>query len=83
MDIWILIAASLGKKGAKQHIKTLLVPLIMVFADSKVQLREKAAACLSAWLELVPMKFWFDDDAIAETLADAKKVHLRYVIYVL
>jgi len=78
IEIWILIAASLGAKGAKQHIKAVVVPMIGVFADSKVQLREKAAAALSSWLELVPMKFWFDDESISETLGDAKKVHLRY-----
>ena len=61
------MAASLGPKGAKKHVKTAVVPLIGVMADAKVQLREKAAAALSSWLELVPMKLWFDDEAISAT----------------
>ena len=77
-DIAILIAAALGKKGARTHVKAFVVPLIAALNDSKVQIREKGSAALSAWHELVPLKFWFDDEAIAGTLGDAKKTHLRY-----
>ena len=62
---------------SKQHIKTMLVPMINVCADSKVQIRDKGLGALSSWLELVPFKLWFDDEAVSETLKDAKKVHLR------
>ena len=54
-----------------------VVPMIGVLSDSKVQLREKGCACLSSWLEVVPLKFWFDDEAISETLGDAKKDRLN------
>ena len=77
-DIAILIAAALGKKGATTRVKAFVVPLIAALNDSKVQIREKGAGALSAWHELVPLKFWFDDEAIAGTLGDAKKIHLRY-----
>merc|ERR1739838_504108 len=77
IEIWILVAASLGPKGAKKHFKSVINPMIGVMNDAKVQLREKAAAALSSWLELVPMKFWFDDESVSEMLVDAKKVHLR------
>ena len=77
IEIWILVAASLGPKGAKKHFKSVINPMIGVMNDAKVQLREKAAAALSSWLEPVPMKFWFDDESVSEMLVDAKKVHLR------
>ena len=77
IEIIVLMAAALGKKYSKPHIKTVLIPLIHAMADSKVQIREKVAGALASWLEVVPMKFWFDDEAVSETLKDAKKVHLR------
>ena len=55
--------------------------MIGVLADSKIQLREKGCACLSSWLEVVPLKFWFDDEAISETLSDAKKDRLNLTQY--
>jgi len=77
IEIWILVAASLGAKGAKKHFKSVVNPMIGVMNDGKVLLREKAASALSSWLELVPMRLWFDDESVSEMLVDAKKVHLR------
>ena len=46
IEIYILMAASLGAKGAKKHFKSVINPMIGVMNDAKVQLREKAAAAL-------------------------------------
>ena len=50
IEIYILMAASLGAKGAKKHFKSVINPIglnpIGVMNDAKVQLREKAAAAL-------------------------------------
>ena len=62
---------------AKVHYKTVINPMICVMNDAKVQLREKAAVAMSSWLELVPMKFWFDNESISEVLGDAKKVNMK------
>ena len=62
---------------AKVHYKTVINPMICVMNDAKVQLREKAAAAMSSWLEIVPIKFWFDNESISEVLGDAKKVNMK------
>ena len=49
----------------------------IIISLKNLQIRDKAMGALSSWLELVPLKFWFDDEAISETLKDVKKVHLR------
>jgi len=78
-EIVSAIPCAIGSKGARSHVRTFAVAIIGALNDSKPQIREKGISALKAWHKEVPLPYWFDEsNLMAEQLADAKKVHLRY-----
>ncbi|XP_054838649.1 cytoskeleton-associated protein 5-like [Eublepharis macularius] len=60
--------ARLMGPGIKYHIKTLGIPLIAVFRDSKGSVRAVALKTVEAWAEQTGMKEWLDEEDLSAEL---------------
>ncbi|XP_048366444.1 cytoskeleton-associated protein 5-like [Sphaerodactylus townsendi] len=61
------LARAMGP-GIKYHIKTLGIPLIAVFRDSKSNVRAVALKTVETWAEQTGMKEWLDEEDLSVDL---------------